>query len=1047
VRLAGARGARFEPLTGGREAVLRPRLLDRLRQRFAVPLTVVTAPAGYGKTTVLAQALEDNRMTPRGVDHWLSCGADDGAASSLAAGLCRAIGAPAPADPGGAVEAVNAVEAVEAVEAVAEAMWHGSPAEVAVILDDVHEIPEGSAGADLLAALVAELPRNGHLVLSGRAPLPIALARADVHGQVLRIAADDLLFTGDELADFAARRRVPGDRLASSGGWPALAEMAATALPGVEAAYLWEEVLGRLAPARRRALALLAHVGPFDEALAAAALGHDVNDVDLAALVADLPLVGLTAGGGLSVHGLWRPFLAGVVTEAEVEEARRRAGLELARTGEVVAAVRLLTEAGAWGDVTRVVIDALGAARQPVPGDVVAAWLGRLPEAMREGPVARLLSALTDPHAEPSVTAQRLEAAAAAFRDEGELAGELACLAQLGQLAWWWERPERMAAIVTRVIELDAGGHHAAAPLACLARALVADLANDCAAALAELDRIPPGSFSPTWQSTVDWVRSTSLNHLGRPAEALVAAEQARANAGRLLHAPLVATARLQAMWFLGRTGEVVDEFPPVVERTAATGLRNYEALVAATCCVVLSYAGRPEDAAPYLEQARAAASPDIPLVGVNLAIAEAALAVAQGDEARAAGVLLGYLAHSPLLGTGHTAAPQQRTLALWYVLVPDSRPTWDSAPLGPSFVEARHLARRLVSVKAGERAPGRPAGTASGEGPADGRAPEIVPVHLPLAWATEFALADIAAGQSAGWSVLDHLWPTAQPHVRRHAERHGGRLQRPARAALGRLPVPPAGRLELRLLGPVELRRDGVLVDAPEWRRERVRSLLAHLVLHRSVSRERLASDLWPALDVEAQSSNLRVTLSHLLRVLEPERGDRDASFLVRPHGGHLVLEGAPHLGTDVWRFDALWEEATDADGRGSPSAALGPMREAVALWRGDPADLAAEDWALGEVEERRIRVVSLAVRAGELLLTKGALGEARQMGETALTIDPWSERAHHVVVAAHTGRGDERAVRRALARYRDALEQLGLDPAETERTVQAFARSLPSG
>jgi hypothetical protein len=42
--------------------------------------------------------------------------------------------------------------------------------------------------------------------------------------------------------------------------------------------------------------------------------------------------------------------------------------------------------------------------------------------------------------------------------------------------------------------------------------------------------------------------------------------------------------------------------------------------------------------------------------------------------------------------------------------------------------------------------------------------------------------------------------------------------------------------------------------------------------------------------------------------------------------------------------------------------------------------------------------------------------------------------------VVLSYAGRPED-------ARYGDALEQLGLDPAETERSVQAFARSLPNG
>ncbi len=999
---------------------MRPRLVARLLDRFKSPITLVVAPAGLGKTTLLAQAVVENRLSPRGVDCWLTCTAADGAASSLVEGLCQAIDTPAP-------------ESLEgASQALADAMWHRSPEQVVLVLDDVHEVPSGSRGADVLAALVASLPRNGHLVLSGRPPLPIGLARVDVQGGVVRLTERDLLFTGDELAAFAAHRSVEVEQLSPSDGWPALAELAATAVPGVKAAYLWEEVLASVESGRRRDLALLAHVGTFDDDLATAVLGHDV-DVD--ALTADIPLVATTSEGARQIHALWRPHLARDVSPAEVAEARRRGGLRLAESGDVASAVGILADAGAWDDLTRVVAEVVAAPDPPVPGDVVAGWLGRLPGHMAEGPLARLLGAVAAVQTDPVAATRDLQEAADAFRREGNDTGELACMAQLAQLAWWSEQPERLAVLAARLFEMEALGHERAVPLACLARALIADVMADADAVLAELDRIPPGALSPTSQSLVDWLRSTSWSHLGRPTEALEAATRACAQASPL-YAPVVESARMQALWFLGGIDQVVDALPSLVERTAATGLRDFTALMAAISCIGFAVAGRPGDAARYLELARrSAATPDAPLVDVNLVIAEAALAVAAGDEPRAVRVLDAYVERSPTLGAGLAAFPQRRTLPLWYVLVPESRPMWDSSTLGPCYTTARDLARALVAVRTTGRLP-----ASSPPLPA----PNVVRGLMTLPWATELALGHVAAGQRTGWSLLEALWPQAQADVRRHAHDQTSPLRRAARAALARLPVPPGGRLELTLLGPVELRRDGALVDTPEWRRERVRSLLAYLVLHRNVSRERVAADLWPTLDTDAQSRNLRVNLAHLLRVLEPDRAERDASFLVRAHGDGLTLHQGDWLDTDIWLFDRLWQHATDADKRGLPSAALDAMQQAVALWRGQPSELAGNDWALPDVEGRRRRLVGLAARASELLLARDEPDEARRTAETALRVDPWSERSHHVVVAAHIAAGDEGAAHRAIDQYRGTLEELSLTPAEVALKVGRLRRLL---
>ena len=986
-----------------------------LRQRFVVPLTLVAAPAGFGKTTLLAQAVDENRLAPEGADCWLTCHAEDSTASSLTEGICRALDAAPP-------DTANA-----AIAAISEAMWHRSPHEVALLIDDVHEVAPGSPGAELLADLVGALSRNGHVVLSGREPLPLSVARLEVRGEVLRVGEADLLFSDEELDRFAAERNVPGAQVTGSGGWPALAELAASAYPGVEAAYLWDEVLAGIEPEVRHDLALLAHIGAFDDALAAAALGHDV---DLDALLARLPLVSSTRGGTRSIHGLWRPFLARVVRDDEIAAARRRAGLALAKEGESAAAVRLLAEAEAWDAVTETLLDALGAARPPVPGDVVDAWSARLPDAVRHGPVGLLLAALT---ADSTEALPLLDAAAAAFRQAGHLAGELACIVQSAQLAWWWEQPERMLSLAARLLQMDAQGFRQAAPLACLGRALVADIANDSPAALAELDRIPVGAFNQTWQSLVDWVRSLSLNHLGRPAEALEAAERAGPGAGPL-HAPLIEAARLQALWFLGSTDDLLEGLPRLVERTAGLDLRNYTALLALTSCTAFAHVGRVDQAAAYRERALGAVAPgEVPLVDANLTIASAALAVARGDEDTARDLLR----DSPVLGAGHAAAPQQRSLALWYVLVSESRPVWDATLLGPTFAQARNLAAVLVRQRTASRL----------VAPPDLPTPDVLRVLLPLRWATELALGAIAAHHQDGWRLIDALWPDAQPEVRRRAEDPDDRLQRAARTALARLPVPPRGRLELRLLGPVELRRDDELIDAPEWRRERVRSLLAHLVLRPSVSREAIAADLWPTLDGEAQLHNLRVTLTYLVRVLEPDRAERDASYFVRPHGAGLVLPRNDQFTTDVWSFDELAAAALAADRRGAPSVALGLMEKAVARWRGDPAELASEDWALADVEDRRMQVVELAARAGELHLAKGAPDAARQVAEAALRVDPWCDRAHRSVVAAHVALGDHSATSRALQRYRAALQEVGVSAAEARREAAQLAASLGVG
>jgi ATP/maltotriose-dependent transcriptional regulator MalT len=80
----------------GRANLVRERLLDRRAARWSAPITVVSAPAGYGKTTVLRQAAAANAARPAGVDLWFRCMPRHTALSSFGEALCRAVEAPEP---------------------------------------------------------------------------------------------------------------------------------------------------------------------------------------------------------------------------------------------------------------------------------------------------------------------------------------------------------------------------------------------------------------------------------------------------------------------------------------------------------------------------------------------------------------------------------------------------------------------------------------------------------------------------------------------------------------------------------------------------------------------------------------------------------------------------------------------------------------------------------------------------------------------------------------------------------------------------------------
>ncbi len=310
-------GLRRSPPHLGHGVLLRPRLLAELLHRFDTRVVCVTAPAGFGKTTLLAQAVHENGLVGRGHDVWLTCLPGDAVASQLLDGLAHAFDRPT----------TSSLD----VSTITEAVLSRAPVPVALILDDVHEIARGSDGAALLDELISQLPANGHVVLAGRTEPPVRMARLLTTGDAIVLGEEDLRLAPDELASLAQLRGLADDALLESGGWPALASLSASAPPGVAERYVWEEVLGQLSVSEQRALAALALLDGGDLPLVAGAIAAPVDGRALS----QVPLVERREDGSLRPHPLWRPALADVLGDDEIGEVRRRAAAILRSRGDL----------------------------------------------------------------------------------------------------------------------------------------------------------------------------------------------------------------------------------------------------------------------------------------------------------------------------------------------------------------------------------------------------------------------------------------------------------------------------------------------------------------------------------------------------------------------------------------------------------------------------------------------------------------------------------------------------------------------------------------
>ena len=180
--------------------VTRPRLTAMLSKALAQGFTLVSAPAGYGKTTLVSSWLRETGIPTA----WLSLEEGDNDPVRFLQYLLTALH--------DIVASIHCdlLDLVEGIQpASLQALMHILINEIAkssdrfvLVLDDFHLIQDPSI-LDMITCLLDHLPaQQMHLVLITRTDPPLPLSRLRVRGQMTEIRAEQLRFTPDEIAAF-----------------------------------------------------------------------------------------------------------------------------------------------------------------------------------------------------------------------------------------------------------------------------------------------------------------------------------------------------------------------------------------------------------------------------------------------------------------------------------------------------------------------------------------------------------------------------------------------------------------------------------------------------------------------------------------------------------------------------------------------------------------------------------------------------------------------------------------------------------------------------
>lgn len=247
---------------------------------------------------------------------------------------------------------------------------------------------------------------------------------------------------------------------------------------------------------------------------------------------------------------------------------------------------------------------------------------------------------------------------------------------------------------------------------------------------------------------------------------------------------------------------------------------------------------------------------------------------------------------------------------------------------------------------------------------------------------------------------------------------------------------------VELELLGAATVRRARRPVEHRSWDRGRVRELCLHLALVDDTSRELTAGRLWPELAPDAAARNLRVTLSHLLDVLDPDRPRGTGSDLIDERQGVLRFAATERLRIDVRRAAEAAQAIVEAAAAGDDRALLAEARRLARESTGQfLAGASIGEWVEPYARLRADLMLRAVAAAAPAALRAGDADLAEELVRRGLELDPWAERLHQLLVRARLARDDLDGARRAWREAIAVLDELGVSP---ERTTLQLGAEL---
>lgn len=1065
----------------------RPGLEARLAEAMDRRLTLMVAGPGFGKSTVLSAWSRDVRCA------WYSVDRSDRVFPVFGRGLIDALRVRLPGVPPDLIRAVEATAGPDADEAaradalagmLCEALDRELTTDLALVLDDVHEIGEDRPMSTLIEGLVRQAPGRFHLVLSSRSDPPFPVGRLRGRGQVMDIGPAQLRFEPDEVralleallegADPVLAERVH----AMTEGWPAAVRLAAEALRGVPEeewprtlegvrrpggplfAYLAEEVFSREPEEVRDLVRVAAAFDRFSPALCEA-LGVQSPEKTIEGLLRR-GLFLEPRGGADGWYGL-NPLIRDFARERWVQDAGERAEA-LGRAAGWFEANGLLEEAmrsyAGIGDRTAVagILESHGAqilasgavetvlrAQELLPDDLATPTILQLEGQARmvrgdwEGALAAFRLAASDAEDLPPGLAWRmgqihhfrgeldeaLEVYGRGRTGTDEHRDEALLLASMATVHWLRGDAEACRALAVRAAEAaEAADDPQAEAAVHTTRAMLAALDGDRRANDAHYLRALDAAERAHDTLQIIRIRANRASRFNEEGEYEEALRELDIAIG------LAEVTGFAAFLGLGLSNRAESRFRLGALDQALTDYRSsraiYQRIGSRMVCYPLGGLGDVYRERGDLALARAAYEEAVAVAGEagdvqGLVPAKAGLARVLAEDDLDRARSLAREAVGSGPGMGYVSALLSEG---WVELAAGDREA--AARAGTEAASVARVRRDRAGL-----AEALVLETLSDARPAERMdlVEEAASIWRELGDPLGTAKAEMALGRLAGTPRGTAQAERAEAVLRSLGVRVGVRAAAGIVSAVDRTERPPVA---IQALGGFRVLRDGRPVPLSDWQSKKARDLLKLLVARRGrpAPRDFLMEALWPEEDPGKLANRLSVALTTVRSVLDPDR--RFAQEVFVQADKDAVRLDPSEVEIDVERFLADASEGLRRLGEGRTDEAVTLLSAAEATYTGDfLEENAYDDWAVPLREEARATYVAVA-RA----LAQGAVDRREHDAAVRFFLriaerDPYDEEAHLGLVRVLSISGSHGEARRHYRMYRSRMEELGVEPA----------------